>query len=64
MRRQTQQFNDERQLIILTVAGEERVAQHQLSQDTAQRPHVHRWTILTTQDHLGSSVEPALNITV
>ena len=62
--RHAEQFDHAGQLIRFVLAGQERVAEVQLGQDAAQRPHVDRQSVAQAQDHFGRPVEARLDVRV
>ena len=62
--RQAEHLHDAGKLFDLVLAGEQRIARVQLRDDAAEAPHVNRRRVRQTEDHLGSSVEPRLNVRV
>lgn len=53
-----------RKLLLLILAGEDRIPRVQLGQDTPQTPYINRHAVRHAQDHLRRSIETALDIGV
>ena len=52
------------QLVHLVLAREERAPQEELGQDAPKTPHVYGHAVSGSQNDLGGSIEPGLNVSV
>ena len=59
-----ERLDDTRQLIGLILAGEQWTAGQQFAEDARHAPDVYRRAVPGTEDHLGRTVEPRLNVCV
>jgi hypothetical protein len=57
-------FHDAGELFLLILARKYRETSVQLSQDTAQTPHVNGHVVVHTEDNFGGSIKTALNVSV
>ena len=62
--RPAEHFHDTSQLLDLVLAGEERIAGVEFGEDATQAPHVNRRAVGQTEDHLGATIEPRLDVRV
>jgi len=57
-------LHDAGELLDLVLAGEQRAAGVEFGDDAAEAPHVDRRRVRQTEDHLGRTVEPRLDVGV